>query len=60
MCTFMKLYTVDQIPGRIFGGVFVDAPGGPKNVATALLEEGWAHVSAPAPAPSQSPSPPLG
>lgn len=37
---FCKDYTVDALPGREFGSVFL----GPENVAVAVVSAGWAKV----------------
>ena len=41
-CTFRVDYTLENIPGREFGSVFVGASS--ENVAVKVVSEGWAKV----------------
>ena len=41
-CTFKVDYTLENIPGREFGSVFIGTP--PENVALTVVKQGWAKV----------------
>ena len=43
MCTFRVDYTLENIPGREFGSVFVGPTS--ENVALRVVSEGWAKVN---------------
>lgn len=43
-CTFRVEYTLDNIPGREFGSIFIGAQN--ENVAASVVAAGWAKVRA--------------